>query len=70
MTKLDRYMQDPSIVSEPMPLREVHAIRLMIYDDIKDMATSEINNYYKRGFEEVQKRHGFKVEVLKKPHVV
>jgi len=35
------YMDDPDIVSEPMPLREVHAIRLMIYDEMKNMTPEE-----------------------------
>ena len=37
MKTLNDYMNDPDIINEPMPLREVHAIRLMIYDETKDM---------------------------------
>ena len=29
---LEAYMNDPDITNEPMPLREIHAIRLMIHD--------------------------------------
>jgi hypothetical protein len=46
MSKLDKYMNDPDIVNEPMPLREVHAIRLMIWDEIKDMTPEERAAYY------------------------
>jgi len=46
MSKLDKYMNDPDIVNESMPLREVHAIRLMIWDEIKDMTPEERVAYY------------------------
>ena len=32
---LSEYMNDPDIVDEPMVLREIHAIRLRIYDETK-----------------------------------
>ena len=42
MTKtLDDYMNDPEIVNEPMPLREIYAIRLRISDETKDMTPEE-----------------------------
>lgn len=66
MTKLDEYMQAPSVVNEPMPLREVHAIRLMIYDDIKGMTPEEVSSYYMRGFEELKKQYNFKFTTLSK----
>jgi len=48
MTKtLDEYMNDPDIVDEPMALREVHAIRLKIHDEIKDMTLAEKSAYYR-----------------------
>jgi hypothetical protein len=43
---LDDYMNDPEIVNEPSALREVHAIRLKIYDEIKDMTPEEVTAYY------------------------
>ena len=48
MTKLDRYMNEPEIVNEPLPLREVHAIRLMIHDDTKNMTPDEVTAYYQK----------------------
>ena len=47
MTKaLDYYMNDPDIADEPSALREVHAIRLMIYDETKDMTAEERTAYF------------------------
>ncbi len=45
---LDKYMNDPDIMNEPMPLREVHAIRLMIYDEIKNLTVEERVEYTKK----------------------
>ena len=61
MMKLEDYMNHPSVLNEPMPLREVHAIRLMIYDRIKDMSSSERTAYYNEMLVETQKKYGFKV---------
>jgi len=57
MTKtLDDYMNDPDIVDEPMPLREIHAIRLQIYDETKDMTPEEFSAYVHHGAMEVLDR--------------
>ena len=61
MKTLVDYMNDPSVVNEPMPLREVHAIRLMIYDETKDMTPAERTAYYNRSLIEAQEKYGFKV---------
>ncbi len=45
MKTLDDYMNDPEIIHEPMALREIHAIRLKIYDETKDMTMTEYNAY-------------------------
>ena len=60
MMELEDYMNHPSIISEPMPLREVYAIRLMIYDRIKEMTPEERTAYYNDMFIETQKKYGFK----------
>jgi len=44
---LDEYMSDPDIADEPEALREIHAIRLMIYDETKDMTAAEHTACYK-----------------------
>jgi len=47
MTKtLDDYMNDPALATEPTGLREIHAVRLMIHDETKDMTMEERTAYY------------------------
>ena len=47
MTKtLDDYLNDPDIAHEPEPIREIHAIRLMIHDETKDMTPEEHTAYF------------------------
>ena len=61
MKTLNDYMNDPSVVDEPMPLREVHAIRLMIYDETKDMTSAEKTTYYNDSLKEIQGKYNIKV---------
>ena len=61
MKTLDDYMNDPSVANEQMPLREVHAIRLMIYDRTKDMTSAERTAYYNNKAIEAQQKYGFTV---------
>ena len=42
METLEYYMNDPSIKHLQMPLREVKVIRLMIYNEEKDMTPDEL----------------------------
>jgi len=58
---LNEYMNDPDIKNESMPLREVHAIRLMIWDETKDMSLEERKSYHRKTRERFQKQYGFKV---------
>ena len=44
---IDDYMNDPDIINEPSALREIHAIRLMIHDETKNMASKEHTEYFK-----------------------
>ena len=60
MKTLEEYMNDPSLVHMQMPLREVKAIRLMIYDEQKDMSPDEIREYYKQLAQRTQKEYGIK----------
>jgi len=46
MKTLNDYMSDPDIANEPMPWREIHAIRLKIHDETKDMTFQERKVYY------------------------
>ena len=45
----DDYMNDPDIINEPMPLREIYAARLKIHDETKNMTPEERSAYYKAG---------------------
>jgi hypothetical protein len=46
---LEEYMNDPEIIDEIRPLREIYAIRLKIYDEIKDMTIAERTAYFNEG---------------------
>ncbi len=64
MMTLDDYKNDASIINDPMPLREVHAIRLMIYDSIKAMTPAERTQYYNESINDAQRKYGFKFKVV------
>lgn len=66
MSKLDKYMNDPDIMNEPMPLREVHAIRLMIQDEIQDMTPKERAAYWKKEDLEVMEKYGLQRQAAEK----
>ena len=55
---LDDYLNDPDIVNEPSALREVHAIRLMIHDEIQGMTTEEVTAYFHEGSQAAFSRMG------------
>lgn len=59
--KMNKYMNDPEIINEPLPLREVHAIRLMIYDETKDMTLDERRMYYTDGLDEICRQFNIKI---------
>jgi hypothetical protein len=44
---IDDYLNDPELANEPQALREVHAIRLKIYDEIKNMTVEECTAYFR-----------------------
>jgi hypothetical protein len=46
MKTIDDYLNDPSLANEPTALREIHAIRLMIYDETKNMTMEEKRAYH------------------------
>jgi hypothetical protein len=43
---IDDYLNDPDLADEPSALREIHAIRLMIHDETKDMTVAERTAYF------------------------
>lgn len=56
---LEDYMNDPDIINEPMPLREIHAIRFMLADKNRGLT-----------FEERQKRADEIIEKSGLSHLV
>jgi len=57
---LEDYMNDPSVAHLQMPLREIKAIRLMIYDKQKDMTPDELKEYYDKVQQRAEKEFGIK----------
>ena len=62
MKDLDFYMNDPDIVDEPLPLRQVHAIRLQIRDETKDMTPEERAKYAAEEVKEFLDQCGLKIK--------
>jgi hypothetical protein len=46
MRTFQDYMETPEIVDEPLFLREVHAARLMIQDETRDMTPEDRAAYF------------------------
>ena len=60
MSKYEKYMNDPDIIDEPMALREVHAIRLMIHDETKNMTPEQRADYTNRSVRKAEDELGIK----------
>ena len=61
MKTLNDYMNDPSVTHLQMPLREVKAIRLMIYDEQKNMTSEELKTYYMQKAERLKRDYNISV---------
>ena len=61
MNSLIKYINDPDIINEPMPLREVHAIRLMLQDETKHMSPEEHAEFINREAQIIIDQYGLKV---------
>jgi hypothetical protein len=61
---LESYMNDPDIISEPMPLREIHAIRLMIHDETKDMTPEERTSHVSAESSALLHQHGIRLKMV------
>lgn len=62
------YFNDPDIIDEPIPLRSVHAIRLMLNDELNGMLPEERAALINERTEAVMKEFGLdrlSVELLK-----
>ena len=60
MKTLEHYMNEPAVSHLQMPLREIKAIRLMIYDEQKGMTAEEISEYYAQLEKRVSEQFGLK----------
>jgi hypothetical protein len=52
------------IENEPMPIREVNAIRLMMYDETKHLTFDERNAYFSEGIDDICKEFSIKLVSL------
>ncbi len=48
------------MATEPRAMREIHEIRLQIYEETKNMTPQERTEYFHRGAEEAIKKYGLK----------
>jgi len=55
---LEDYMNDPSVAHLQMPLREIKAIRLMIYDEQKNMTPDELKKHHDQVKKKAQEEFG------------
>jgi hypothetical protein len=68
--KADDYMNDPrmaDLANEPLPVREVHAWRLMVQDEKKGMNKEQREAYYRKSREQTDAecaRSGFKLQYV------
>jgi hypothetical protein len=62
MNNYEKYMNYPDIVDESMPMREIHAVRLMIYDETKNMTPAEHSEYFNKAAQEAIEKYGLKVK--------
>ncbi len=58
MKSLEEHMRDPDIADEPLPLREIHAIRLKIQDETKSMTPKERAGNTARQAEKLLEQYG------------
>ena len=61
---LETYMNAPDIINEPMPLREIHAIRLMIHDETKDMTPEERTSRVSAESSALLRQHGIRLKTV------
>jgi hypothetical protein len=69
MNEYEKYMNDPDIIDEPMALREVHAIRLMLHEKTENMTPEEHTQFVHEQTKPTIEKYGLKVrrEIPKAP---
>jgi hypothetical protein len=58
MSDLSKYMNDPDIINEPMPLREIHAIRLQLQGEYKGMTPEERSEHINEKVSKIMEQYG------------
>ncbi|MDR0642180.1 MAG: hypothetical protein LBG07_06960 [Treponema sp.] len=58
MKTIQDYMNDPAIADEPLPVREIHAARLMIQDERKGMTAGEFSEAAKKDAIAISEKYG------------
>ena len=65
MRTFEDYLATPEIANEPLFLREIHAARLMIQDEIKGMSAKEWQNFWKQKEDEMIKEFGLEKNLIR-----
>jgi len=60
MSNLEKYMNDPDIINEPMALREVHAIRLMLHEEKKNLTPEKRAEHTRIVADKIMEKYGLK----------
>jgi hypothetical protein len=60
---MEEYMNDPDIINEPMYLREIHAIRFKIQDELEGMSFQERADYINAQGAEICREYNIKTIV-------
>ena len=63
MNELAKYMNDIDIINEPLSLRKVHAIRLMLHEETKGMSPEEHADFLNTEAQIIVEKLGFKVKL-------
>ena len=62
MAKYEKFMDHPDLIDEPMALREVHAIRMMLSEETKNMTPEEHTRHVREQTRNVIEKYGLKVK--------
>jgi hypothetical protein len=62
MNNYNKYLNDMDIINEPMPMREIHAIRIMLYEQTKNMTPTEHAEYFNTAAQEIIDNYGLQVK--------
>jgi hypothetical protein len=58
---MEEYMNDPEIINEPMPMREIYASRFKIQDELEGMSFQERADYMNAKGAKICKEYNIKM---------